>query len=339
MQSPLPSMVTEPVPPGTESDDGAPSASGSTPEAIGAPDRRLPAVARFSLASVISLILFGLTYFIFITTSAGQALENLALEGAALRPDLDRLAGLERLSLITVVTFAAALAIVVGISVLQGRPQIGIAVAGLMGASVVLVEVLKLTLPRPILLDGPAWILRNSFPSGTAAVAVAIALGAMLISPDRLRWVVVPIAVVGAAVVGEATQTTGWHRLSDTLGSTFLVVAVVAAGLTVLTAVGEVRRSTRGRIDRRIRTALIFVAGLTMMVAAVVLLLAAVFPLLTSPTGGRRVFLQTAFPLIGIGCTALVLIAFAWVIEPFTLGRRREPSAPASTPGPRAGPP
>jgi len=286
------------------------------------------------LTSVVALVLSALTYIIFVTTQTGQELENLALQGAALRPDLDRLAGLERLSLVTVATFAAALTIIVGLSLLQGRPHIGIAVAGLMGASVVLVEVLKLILPRPMLVDGPAWILRNSFPSGTAAVATTIALGVMLISPDRLRWVVVPLAVIGAAVVGEATQTTGWHRLSDTLGSTFLVVAVVAAGLAVLAATGEVRRSTRGRIDRRIRTGLIVAAGLTMLVAAVVLLLAAVFPLLTSPTGGRRVFFQTAFPLVGIGCTALVLIGFAWLIEPFTLGRRRELGGPGSTPSP-----
>jgi membrane-associated phospholipid phosphatase len=325
-------MPTEPLPTDAQPSDDVPSEVEAARDKNDWGRQRRAAIARFGLASAVALVMFVATYLLFVATRTGQEIENLALRGAELRPDAERVAGLERLGVISVATFAIALGLVVVVGLLQGRPRIGLTVAGLMGGSVVLAEILKEILPRPALLEGPAWILRNSFPSGTAAVAVAVAIGAMVISPDRVRWIVVPVAIVYAAIVGEATQTTGWHRLSDTLGSAFLVVAVMAAGLAVLAALGEAERTTRGRIDPRIRIGLIVAAALTVTVAIAVLLASVAFPLLTAPSGGRRAFLQTALPLGGIGLTALVLIAFAGVIEPFTFGRRRVPSPAAPPP-------
>ena len=177
-------------------------------------------------------------------------------------------------------------------------------------------------LDRPALVDGPIWILRNSFPSGSAAVATAIAVGAILVSPDRLRWAVVPVAVVYAAVVGEAIQTSGWHRLSDTVGAVLIVIASSSAALAVLARAGLVQRTAFGRIDRRLRR-LLLAGTLTILgVAAVILAAGALFPLLTSPDGGRRALLQTAFPLLGMGLTAALIVGFAAAIEPYSIGRR-----------------
>ena len=171
-----------------------------------------------------------------------------------------------------------------------------------MGVAVVLSEVLKDVLPRPALVDGPAWILRTSFPSGSAAVAAAMAIGALLVAPDRLRWLVVPAGAIYAAVIAEAIQTTGWHRLSDTLGGVLLVLVVAAAGLAVVARAGLVQPSTHGRIDRRVRTG-VLVAGTVAIGLGTIIPLAATFPLLASPDSGRRAFLQTAFPLVGSGLT------------------------------------
>jgi hypothetical protein len=281
----------------------------------------ISAERRFSTLFAAALALMGTIYLAFVTTETGQRLENLALRGAALRTDSERETGLARLSQVSILIFGAAVVAVVAVGLIRRRPRLGIAVGGLMIAAVVAVELLKNVLPRPLLVEGPTWILRNSFPSGSAAVADAMALGAILVSPDRLRWVVVPVAAAYAAIVVEALQTTGWHRLSDTLGSVLVVIAVASAGLALMARAGLIQASEHGRIDRRVRTILLVAALVALAVATIVLAIGSLFPLLTSSDGGRRVFLQTAFPLVGIGFVSLAIVAFARVVEPFTLGR------------------
>jgi membrane-associated phospholipid phosphatase len=278
---------------------------------------------KFSAMFAGALALMSALYLAFVATETGQNLENLALRGAVLRTDAERATGLERLSQVSLVIFTLAVVAVLLVGLVRGRPGLGIAVGGLMSASVVFVELLKDILPRPLLVDGPAWILRNSFPSGSAAVAASMAVGAILVSPDRLRWVVVPVGATYAAIVGEAIQTTGWHRLSDTLGGVLIVIAVASAGLAVMARAGQIQSSEHGRIDRRVRATVLLAALVAVAVGTVVLAIAAVFPLLTKAEGGRQVFLQTALPLLGIGFVTAVIVGFARVVEPYTLGGGR----------------
>ena len=286
---------------------------------------RLTPSLRFTAVFLISVGLLVAVNVGFVLTAQGQQLENLALRGAELRTEAERLAGQDRLSQVSLVLFAFVLGAIVVVGFLRGRALLGVAVGALMGAAVLAVEILKDVLPRPILVEGPVWILRNSFPSGTAAVAAAIAVGAMLISPDRLRWLVVPLGAAYAAIVGEATQTTGWHRLSDTLGAVLVVIATASAGLVILSRAGRIQRSEHGHVDRRLQNLFTLVGICSIAAGMAVLALAAVFPLLTSPEGGRRAFLQTAFPLLGIGFVITALSLFARVVEPFTVGRLEEP--------------
>ncbi len=289
---------------------------------------------RFLFTALVGLLLLAAIYILLVLTEAGQRAENLALRGAELRSVTDREAGLERLSQVTVVVFAAAMAAIYLVGLLRRRPGFAIAVVLTMGVAVVLSEVLKDVLPRPALVDGPAWILRPSFPSGSAAVAAAMAVGALLVAPDRLRWLVVPAGAIYAAVIAEAIQTTGWHRLSDTLGGVLLVLVVAAAGLAVVARAGLVQPSTHGRIDRRVRTGVLVAGTVAIGLGTIILLLAATFPLLASPDSGRRAFLQTAFPLVGSGLTLLAMLVAGRMIEPYTLGRR---AAPPPTAGPGGG--
>jgi hypothetical protein len=267
------------------------------------------------------MVLFIATYWAFVGTETGQRVENLALRGAELRSSATRDAALARLTQISVVMFALATMAVWGTGLLRRRGGLGTLAASVMLGSVLSAEVLKELLPRPQLVTGPSWILRNTFPSGTATVATAVAVGAFLVTPERLRWTVVPIAAVYAAVIAEALQAAGWHRLSDTVGSSLLVIALAFAGLTLLARAGLVQRSPYGRVDRRIRGALLVVATILIALGGLLLLLLSVFPLLTTPAEGRGAFLQTAFPLLGAGSTVLMFLVFAQVVEPFSLGR------------------
>ncbi len=292
---------------------------------------------RFAFAAIIALGLVVVTYWLFVATETGQRLENLALRGAELRTTADREAGVERLTQVSIAIFGVALAAVVAVAWLRRRAGLGLLTAGLMGASVVAVEALKDILTRPALVDGPDWILRNSFPSGSAAVAAAMAVGALLVSPDRLRWAVLPIGAIYATIIGDAIQTTGWHRLSDTIGGVLIVIGTACGALGILARGGLVQPSTHGRIDWRIRRALVGLAGAALLLGSIVLVTVAVFPLLVAPSGSRQAVLQTAFPLFGSGFILLAVLGFGWLVEPFTLGRRSRPESESSSSGP--GPP
>ena len=219
---------------------------------------------------------------------------------------------------------------VVTIGFLRRREPLALVAAATMLGAVVLAEILKGVLPRPALVEGPIWLLRPSFPSGSAAVAAAIAIGGLMVAPDRLRWIAMIGGVTFAGLIVEAVQTTGWHRLSDTIGGVLLVIAVGSAGLVVLARGGYVAPSDAARIDRRIRVALLVLAGGTVLLGIALAILPVVFPLLAAPAGARRSILQTAFPLVGIGATAAAIIVFARVIEPYSLGRRPSKDDPAA---------
>jgi hypothetical protein len=80
-------------------------------------------------------------------------------------------------------------------------------------------------------------------------------------------------------------------------------------------------------VHPRLYRAIEVAAVAVMAVGAVMLVLLIAFPLLSTPEGGTRVFLQTAFPLFATGLTILTLTLVARLIEPRTLGRRPPPRA------------
>jgi membrane-associated phospholipid phosphatase len=298
---------------------------GSSTERAGLSGRRWsrsPSAAwRFTMAALVAGLLLWLDYAAFVLTEAGQRLENLGLAGSALRDQVDREGSLLSLSQISMASFGIAILVVFGTALIRRRPGLGILAAVVMIVSVALAEIMKELVARPELVSGPAWLLRNSFPSGHATVAASIAVGALLVAPGRLRWLVVPAGAIYVAVIGQATQIAGWHRLSGALGGVLIVFIVASIALVVLALAGQVAASEDGRVHRRIRLGLLVAGGVVLALGALILALPVLFPLLVAPTGATSAFVHTSLDLVGVGLTIIAFVAFAFVLEPFSLGR------------------
>jgi len=83
-----------------------------------------------------------------------------------------------------------------------------------------------------------------------------------------------------------------------------------------------VATSTVGCITWRVYAPTLIVAGLLLAVGTLLLVLLVVFPLLSSPEGGRRVFFQSAFPLFAAALAPLTLALFARLLEARSLGAK-----------------
>jgi PAP2 superfamily len=298
------------------------------PEAVSPADRVAgdPTV-RFVGAAVGFLTAFWSIYIAFVTTEPGQRLENSALRAATLRADTTRTDSLNYLSQVSVASFVGAMALIALVGMVRRRPGLGILAVAVMGVSALGAEVLKVVLPRPELTDGPGWILRNSFPSGTATVVASVGIGALLVAPDRLRWLVLLAAAAAAGLIGQATQVTGWHRASDALGGVVLSGSVACLGLIGLARIRHAQPSTVGHIDRRVLGLVWIVAVGAIVLGVAIVGLMIGFPILAAPVDAESVFLHTASDLVVFGLSTVAIATFAWVIDPYTLGA----SSPAAT--------
>ena len=312
-------------------DDRSPASASPRPPASLRPGLIGPRV-RFAAGSAVALALFAGTYIALVATEPGQRIENLALRGAELRGPNERQAALDVLSVVTAAILALSAAGIFVAGLVLRRPGLGCAVVAVMAVSVVGAELLKEVLERPELVPGPRWLLRNSFPSGTATVATSMALGAYMIAPNRVRWLLLPLGSLFAGIVAHAVQASGWHRMSDTIGATALVICIACVGLVGIASAGLVHPSSGGLIDRRVKRLLVVGSIATLMVGVTLLALPAAFPLLAAPDGARRAFLQVALPLVGGSVTVLLVTLFGLLIEPFSLGRSSAQPATTSAP-------
>jgi membrane-associated phospholipid phosphatase len=159
-------------------------------------------------------------YFVFVLNRTGRLADNRALElvmefGSRARPAALALLDTVSVQAVIVCVLAAML-----IAVLRRRIGLALLVAGLVAASNVSTQVLKLMLDRPAATEG----LENSLPSGHATAALSIVVALLAVFPLVLKPLVVIFGGAYATAIAMATIVAGWHRPSD----------VIAAGLVVL---------------------------------------------------------------------------------------------------------
>jgi membrane-associated phospholipid phosphatase len=198
----------------------------------GAEGRR--ATRYLALLSLVTAAATGLVYLFTVGTPLGQLVGELILGGRVL--GLERVLNAEEV----LATFSrAALLIgtvsVVALALLQRRRRLAIAALGVVIGANLTTQLLKfIVLDRTDLLDGLFYPLPNSFPSGHATAVASIAVALLLVVPALIR---APILIVSAAIValvGVSTMVTGWHRMADAIGGTFVATSWGAGVAAIL---------------------------------------------------------------------------------------------------------
>jgi membrane-associated phospholipid phosphatase len=144
-------------------------------------------------------------------------------------------AGMFLLHLLEPRVFILWAAVIVSVALARRRPDLAIAAAVVMGLAPLTSETLKPLLAHPHLSAGPVLIGPASWPSGHSTAAMTLVLCAILVSPARLRPVVVLVGGIFAVAVAVTLLVLAWHMPSDVVGG-FLV-----AGLWVSLAVAVLR--------------------------------------------------------------------------------------------------
>jgi len=113
----------------------------------------------------------------------------------------------------------------------RDRPRVAVAVVAVMGLAPLSSELLKPLMAHTHAIVGGVYVNAASWPSGHSTAAGALALSAVLVSPERLRRFVAVIGAAFALLVGVLLLVLAWHMPSDVLGG--YLVAVVWGALAV----------------------------------------------------------------------------------------------------------
>ncbi|GAA0559670.1 hypothetical protein GCM10010172_48460 [Paractinoplanes ferrugineus] len=174
------------------------------------------AVAILAAAGVAAL------YRVFIRTTLGQQVDTSALNGGDVHHErivevLSRtLDGTTLVSLVAVCLAAAT------IGLLRKRVDLAVGAAFMVLGANGSCQLLKTHLPRPD-LDGTG--MPNSFPSGHTTAAASVVAALILVLPVAVRGMVAMIGAGYVTVIAVATVWAEWHRPSDTVAATLLVLA------------------------------------------------------------------------------------------------------------------
>ena len=141
---------------------------------------------------------------------------------------------------------------IAGIALVRRRVRLALAVsAALVGANVS-TQALKVWTaePRPVESPPGAHVAAQSWPSGHATAAAALALCLVVVAPSRLRPYAAMLAGVFALGVACSVLVLGWHLPSDAIGgfcvaATWTLAAVALARRRPCAHAGGVKPSDR----------------------------------------------------------------------------------------------
>lgn len=197
--------------------------------------------ARLLVAAVGAGVGLALCYLLMVHLRAGRAFDQAAFAGAVREGQGPADRGQAILRTISDKSLFVALVVIFAIGIIRRRPFLGCGAALAAGGAVAATQLLKYHVLDRSIFASTAISAGDTFPSGHTTVAIACAMGLVLVCPARLRGAAALLAGVYAGLVAVQVQAAGWHRPSDALGSAFLsfgCIAVVAGILAWIRPVG-----------------------------------------------------------------------------------------------------
>lgn len=270
------------------------------------PRRPLLAIAAGSTALAAVVYLFA------VRTTWGQRLDSAAVKGRHVLSRHDVRLAARVHTTIDVASVALLGAAIVIVALLRGRPRLALGAGTVIAGSLATTEALKRLLGRPDFGIVDAMKNTPSYPSGHTTIAMALAIGAVFVSPRHWRAVVAALGALFASAVGCSVVATASHRPSDPIGAAFVVTAWAAAVAAVLLRSPTDRspgRPTWLGVSRGMA-----LGGVALLVASFVsitiIVVAVHFNLLDTIAFGRA-FIAAGAAIVGtvLICTAALLMA------------------------------
>ncbi|MFZ8910301.1 MAG: phosphatase PAP2 family protein [Candidatus Nanopelagicales bacterium] len=200
-----------------------------------APIRGLLALTAAGVIGVVGL------YVIFVRVPIGQRWDDRALLGGQLASLEARQAvtsALHGIRISTIILMVVVLLLAVGL--VRKQRAVALVTVVAFGGAIASAEILKRVLPRRDLAPELNAYVDNgnidTYPSGHSAIAMAFALGVLIVTAPRYRTPVAGIGMLWVAAVTMATLAAGWHRPSDILGGVAVALAWMAAAAAMTVA-------------------------------------------------------------------------------------------------------
>lgn len=261
-------------------------------------------------------------------TARGQRLDQLVL--AAGRGDASPMSRLVSpvLGTVTVPVLVIALVVAAGMAVAQRRAALVVHLVVLVAGAAATTQVLKHVVITRTTLASDLDVTPNSFPSGHATIAAAVAVALTLAAPRHVRSGVALVAAAWTAIAGIGTIADGWHRPSDVLGALLVVGAWTGAVLAVDAALA-LRRAPDGPDPDRVETHRASVAGIAALGAvAVVGLAVGALALASVPTpldlddpAAQAAAYRASWLILGGLSAALITVTLALHVPALPRGR------------------
>ncbi|WP_378096841.1 phosphatase PAP2 family protein [Cellulomonas sp. T2.31MG-18] len=194
--------------------------------------RRRAALVAWSVAAV-SAVGVWLLWRVFVDTVAGQQVERLAFDGARFGQTHLWSTAHGVLDVVSTWFIAAALAVSVVVALVRRRWELAVQVAVLVIGANGTTRLLKLVvLQRPHLQPGTG---DNTLPSGHTTAAASVSAALLFVVPPRARPWVAGLGGAYTAATGVSTLIGRWHRPSDAVAATLVVLAWTAVACALST--------------------------------------------------------------------------------------------------------
>jgi membrane-associated phospholipid phosphatase len=248
----------------------------------------------------------------FVATRHGQLLDTAALTGNRIGQAHIRSLVLTVLDTITALSVVVATAAVGFIALIRHRIAVAFGVVLLVAGANATTEILKRVIPRPELgVDLQRDAVGNSLPSGHTTIAASVAVALVLALPAGVRGIAAVLGAFGAAVVGVATLSAGWHRPSDAVAA-LLVVGGWASAAGVFIVVAQRRHGDVEYGAVHWRSVLVLAAAGVVLLAGAAVALKLTDQVIATPAeqlGRRRLLVAYAGGSMGIAGTVSLVMA------------------------------